>query len=302
MFVIRHKTAFILISTAVALLSLLAIIVFRLPIGVDFTGGSIIEVRYIDGRPAAEEITPRLDTLSLGSYRLQGSGDDRYIIRTKMLSETQRLPVIDALSLGDAKNVVEERFNSIGPVVGGELKRKAFAAMIVVILAIILFIAFAFRKVGKPVSSWKYGMVAVLTLAHDVLVPTGVFALLGRTSAVEIDILFVTAFLAILGYSVNDTIVVFDRIRENLKLNEEYRKKEDFDVTVGNSLTQTYARSFNTSFTMIIVLAALYAFGSDSVRYFSLALLIGTIAGTYSSIFLASPLLVYIQEKSKVKL
>lgn len=298
MFVIRHRTAFILISTTVALLSLLAIVVFRLPIGADFTGGSIMEVRYTEVRPEVLEVMSRLDTLSLGSYRLQGSGDDRYILRTKTLSEIERLPVLAALSLGGSKDIVEERFNSIGPVVGSELKRKAFAAMVIVILAIILFIAFAFRNVGKPVSSWKYGMVAVVTLAHDVLVPTGVFAILGRTGAVEVDILFVTAFLAILGYSVNDTIVVFDRIRENLKLNEEYRKKEDFEVTVGNSLTQTYVRSFNTSFTMIIVLAALYVFGSDSVRYFSLALLIGTIAGTYSSILLASPLLVYLQKRA----
>lgn len=299
MFVIRHKILFVVASLGLALAALFSVFVFGLSVSIDFTGGSIMEVRYEDGRPELSEVSGGLDTLSLGEYRLQPAGEDRYIVRMKTMSDVDRLSVLDALSLKGKKNIKEERFNSIGPVVGGELVRKAFAAMVFVLLAIVLFIAFAFRKVSKPVSSWKYGIVAVITLAHDVLIPTGVFAILGKTTGVEIDVLFVTAFLAILGYSVNDTIVVFDRIRENLRVNAAERSKEPFDEMVGRSLTQTYGRSFNNSFTMIIVLVALVLFGSVSTKYFSLALLIGTIAGTYSSILLASPLLVLIQQWGK---
>ena len=193
---------------------------------------------------------------------------------------------------------MQERFNSIGPTIGKELRNKAFVAIGIVIIAIMLFVAFVFRKVSKPVSSWKYGVAAIIALIHDIIVPTGVFAFLGYILGVEIDILFVMALLAILGYSVNDTIVVFDRVRENLRLNREHGSEESFDLTVGKSLNQTYARSINTSLTTLFVVIALFFFGSEATQDFALVLAIGIIAGTYSSIFLATPLLVAINKKS----
>jgi preprotein translocase subunit SecF len=193
--------------------------------------------------------------------------------------------------------MTEERFTTIGPTLGAELQRKAIAGIIVVLVMIIIFIAWAFRKVSRPLSSWKYGVVAIITLAHDVLVPAGVFAVLGQFMGVEIDLLFLTALLAILGYSINDTIVVFDRIRENLAGSYRTNMKEGFDQIVGRSLRETFMRSINTSLTTSLVLIALLVFGSPAIFYFALALLIGIIAGTYSSIFIASPLLVLIYEK-----
>ncbi|MHB1330543.1 MAG: protein translocase subunit SecF, partial [Minisyncoccota bacterium] len=170
-----------------------------------------------------------------------------------------------------------------------------------VVIMIVLFITFAFRKVStqtfnkddiKTPSSWKYGLATVISLAHDVIIPVGIFVFLGHYAGVEIDILFVTGLLAILGYSVHDTIVVFDRVRENLRVNQEKNQKEEFEVTVGRSVEQTFARSINTSVTIFITLLALYIFGSTSTKDFSLLLLIGVVVGTYSSIFVASPLLV----------
>ena len=190
----------------------------------------------------------------------------------------------------------------MGPVIGAELRQKELIAIALVILCIVLFIAFVFRKISEPVSSWKYGLVAIITLIHDIAIPSGVFALLVHYRAAEIDILFTTALLAILGISLNDTIVVFDRIRENLRRNREMRGKETFEETVGKSLQQTYIRSFNTSFTVILVLLSLFLIGGETTKNFALTLLVGMVAGTYSSIFLASPLLVILnnlQSKNK---
>ncbi|MBI2120896.1 MAG: protein translocase subunit SecF, partial [Parcubacteria group bacterium] len=192
---------------------------------------------------------------------------------------------------------IEKRFTSIGPVIGHELRAKAWVSIMAVLLAIVLFVAFAFRKVSLPVSSSKYGLITIVALAHDIIVPTGALALLGYFSGVEADVLFVTAILTILGFSVHDTIVVFDRVRENLKL----KVSENFSEVVGTSLRQTFVRSINTSLTVILVLAALLYFGPASTHNFSLILLIGIIAGTYSSVFLASPLLVLAEELQKKK-
>src|SRR3989344_9238967 len=189
--------------------------------------------------------------------------------------------------------IEERRFNSIGPTIGSELRSKALWAMLTVILAIVLYIAFAFRHVSHPISSWVYGLVAIVALVHDVLIPTGVYVALGHYFIdVQIDVLFVTAILTILGFSVHDTIVVFDRTRENLKLHSW----KEFDVTVGHSIEQTFVRSINTSLTVLLVILALYFFGGETTKNFALTLAIGVTIGTYSSIFLASPLLVAIEE------
>lgn len=299
MFVIKYRKIFFIISAVVIGLSVFAVSFFGLQLGIDFTGGSITEVSYPDGRPAKTELMGRLDTLPIGGYSLRETGENGYILRTRDLSEEERVGVLKILSINETNQVVEERFNSIGPIIGVELRNKAFVAIAIVMLAIILFIAFAFRKVSEPVSSWKYGLIAVIALLHDIIVPVGVFAVLGQVVSAEVDVLFVMALLAILGYSVNDTIVVFDRVRENLRINRDLNIREEFELTVGKSLNQTYMRSINTSLTTLFVLLSLFFIGSEITQNFALVLLTGVIAGTYSSIFLAAPLLVVVEKWSR---
>jgi len=296
MLIIKYRKIFYTISGLVIAASLGAIIMFGMNFGIEFTGGEIIETSYTE-RPAKDLIVSQLDALDIGAYSLRAAGDDEYILRVKPLEEAQREAVFAATTqVGNEVIGTIERFNAVGPTIGAELKDKAWVALIAVMVATILLIAVAFRKVSKPVSSWKYGVIAIIALLHDVIVPTGVFAALGYFLGAEVDVLFVMALLAILGYSVNDTIVVFDRVRENLRHNEENRSKEDFELTVGKSLNQTFVRSVNTSLTVLLVLLALFFVGATVTQDFSLVLIAGVIAGTYSSIFLAAPLLVTLQK------
>lgn len=302
MFVIKYKKIFFLISVVTILTSIFSVIYFGLNFGIDFKGGSLLEVRFENEIPSFEELQSVLNQEKIGQFNLRSSGENGFILRTIPLDEPQKANLLQDMSMGGRFEPIEERFNSIGPSVGDELKDKAIIAIIITLIVIILFVAFAFRTVSKPVSSWMYGLVAVFALAHDIMIPVGVFAFLGYSIGAEIDSLFVMALLAILGYSVNDTIIVFDRIRENLKLNQETHNKEQFDMTVGKSLSQTFARSINTSFTTFVVLVALFILGGEATKNFTLVLMTGVIAGTYSSIFLASPLLVFIQERKDRKL
>ena len=296
MLIIKYRKIFYILTALLISASIFSISFFGLNFGIDFTGGSILEISYPEGAPSKESIEARLKELPIGGFSLRSAGSssagEGFILRTKELSNDARLGVLQALSLNETFIVKQERLNTIGPVIGNELKNKALAAIAIVIAAFILFIAFVFRKVSEPVSSWKYGLIAVVALLHDGLIPIGMFSILGYLFGSEIDVLFVMALLAILGYSVNDTIVVFDRVRENLKLNKELNRKEDFELTVGKSLSQTYSRSINTSLTTAIVLLSLFFLGSPATEDFVLVLLTGVIAGTYSSIFLATPLLV----------
>ncbi len=299
MWVIERKKLFFILSGVTVGLSVLFVVLWGLVFGIDFTGGAITEVTYSE-RPEKEVVQERLDALAtLGAYSLRASGESNYILRTKDLEETERLAVNSALALGDSVEMEIERFNSIGPIIGEELRNKAFFAIGTVMLAIIFFIAFTFRHVSKPVSSWKYGAIAIVALFHDIIIPVGLFAVLGQFFGAEVDVLFVMALLAILGYSVNDTIVVFDRVRENLRDNEEANIREPFEETVGWSLNQTFVRSINTSLTTSLVLIMLFLFGGETTKWFALTLLSGVIAGTYSSIFLATPLLVWVKERQK---
>jgi len=292
MFIIKHKKIFISISIALVVLSIISLFVFGLKVGIDFKGGALTEVAYTNARPDQNTVNTELQTLNLGSISLQPTGDTGYIIKSRDLSQSEHDSVIKTLSNNGQNPLEEKSFNSIGPSVGKELTSKAIMAIILVSLAIICFIAFAFRKVSKPVSSWKYGIIAVITLLHDVAIPIGVFTLLSHFKGVEVDTLFVVAVLTILGLSVSDTIVVFDRIRENLR----NRVSTNFDETVGRSLEQSYVRSICTSLTVILVLLSLCFFGPTSTKYFALMLTAGMFFGTYSSIFLASPLLVLVEE------
>jgi preprotein translocase subunit SecF len=297
MFIIKHKKIFIGISAVLATLSILSLFTFKLNIGIDFKGGALTEVAYTIERPVQEVVEANLQTLDLGSVLIQPTGDLGYIIKSRDLNEVEHADLLKALSMGGKNTVEEKSFNSIGPSVGRELTRKAIIAIILVSLAIICFIAFAFRGVSKPVSSWRYGFIAIVTLLHDVAIPVGIFTVLSHYYGVEIDTLFVVAVLTILGLSVSDTIVIFDRIRENLKA--ENLNKVNFAEVVGHSLDQSYVRSISTSLTVILVLLALVFFGPSSTKYFALMLTSGMFFGTYSSIFLASPLLVLTEEWQK---
>ncbi|MDO8589723.1 MAG: protein translocase subunit SecF [bacterium] len=286
MFIVRHRKIFFAISGLLLAVSLWAMYVFGFNTSIDFKGGTLTEVKFSE-RPAQNEVESKIGALNLGGISIRPSGDANYAIRTRELTTEERQALIEVLG-----SAVVERQNTIGPVAGRELKDKAVKAILVVILMIVLFITFAFRKVSQPVSSWKYGLATIVALAHDIIIPTGAFVLLGHYMGAEIDLLFVTGLLAILGYSVHDTIVVFDRVRENLRISKETNTHEDFEVIVGKSVTQTFGRSINTSLTIFITLLALFLIGSPATKDFALLLIIGVIAGTYSSIFVASPLLV----------
>ncbi len=299
--IVKNRKIFYIISSIVVLASIISLFVFGLNYGIDFKGGSIMEVGYPLERPENGEVEALLATSGFKGFSLRASGDTDLIVRTAHLSEEDKTKLLGALSGGGKWPLEQKRFSSVGPTLGAELRSKALLSIALVIIAIILFIAFAFRKVSEPISSWKYGLMAIVALIHNVIIPTGVFAILGHYLGVEVDALFVTALLVVLGFSVHDTIVVFDRVRENLKKNKEYNKKEIFEETVGKSVSQTLARSINTSLTTIITLVALYIWGSESTKWFSLALLIGITVGTYSSICLASPLLVTIEKRQDNK-
>ena len=295
MFIVKHRKWFFIFSSILIALSVYGIFSYGFNFSVDFKGGTITEVRYEGTLPDKNDVEQKIETLSLGGFSVRPSGESNYAIRTRELNAAERDALIKTLG-----NPVVEKQNTIGPIAGAELKSKAVKAVIVVILMIVLFITFAFRKVSnaglsrgtRGVSSWKYGLATIIALAHDVIIPTGIFVILGHYIGLEIDLLFVTGLLAILGYSVHDTIVVFDRVRENLRINADKNFKEDFEITVGKSVKQTFGRSINTSLTIFITLLALFLVGSPATKDFAFLLIIGVIIGTYSSIFVASPLLV----------
>jgi preprotein translocase subunit SecF len=286
----RNLKYFFILPATLSVFALLAIILWGLKPGIDLSGGALLQVSYPNGAPTADQIQTVVKPLNIGEVLVQPTGTDGYVLRERALTNDEKIVLESAL--GTLGTVHEDQYNSVGPTLGTELLDKGLIALGLVTLCIILFIAFAFRHVSKPVASWKYGIVAIITLIHDVLIPTGLFALLGYINGAEVDSLFIVGLLTILGISINDTIVVFDRIRENLALNEARHKKEAYDEVVGRSIMQTLARSINTSLTVVIMLTALYIFGPSSTQNFALTLIVGMIAGTYSSIFLASPLLV----------
>lgn len=296
MFVVNYRKIWFALSAILIALSVWAMIAYGFKLSIDFKGGTITEVKYGENAPTLEALNADLTNLHIGGFSVRPSTTGDFIIRTKDLNDTERKAFNEALSSNGSQATIT-RQNTVGPIAGAELQSKAVKAVIVVILMIVLFITFAFRKVSRPVSSWKYGFATVIALAHDVIIPLGIFVFLGHYLGKEIDLLFVTGLLAILGYSVHDTIVVFDRVRENLT----FGKNEPFEETVGKSVTQTFGRSINTSLTIFITLLALYLYGSAATKDFALLLIVGVIVGTYSSIFVASPLLVTFFKLGKKK-
>ena len=292
----KNLKYFFILPGLLSLVAVIALGFWGLRPGIDLAGGSLLQVTYQDNRPPVQQVQKITEPLELGEMRVQPADTASYIIRTRALSNDEHNNL--STVLGGLGAMQEDQFTTIGPTIGAELLQKAWIAIALVVLCTIIFIAWAFRGVSKPVQSWKYGIVAIVTLLHDILVPAGLFAVLGHFVGAEVDALFIVALLTILGISINDTIVVFDRIRENLLLNEDKGKREEFEEVVGRSITQTIARSINTSLTVVIVLAALYFLGPVVTKNFALTLIVGMIAGTYSSIFLASPLLVAWQKWS----
>jgi len=325
--IIQRRKYYLVFSAILVAASLVLLFTWGLKPGIDFTGGSLLTVNFVNQeRPSQDSVRESLKDLNLGDISFQPVGDNGYDLKFKTVDEETHQSILNKLkenyssqaaanpvkieatdqngnpvnlgasALGikttsetdrTAKQVEEARFDSIGPAIGAELKTRSLYAIILVSLAIILYIAWSFRKVGGPIASWKYGLLAVVALIHDVSITCGAFVLLGYYLNIEVGTAFIAALLTILGYSVNDTIVVYDRTRENLR-----KYSGDFEEIVNKSVNETMVRSFNTSFTVMLTLLAVFVFGGASIKFFALALLIGVFFGTYSSIFVASALLV----------
>lgn len=262
------------------------IAVFGLKFGIDFTGGSVLEVHYSQGAPDLETVRTALAEAGLVDFTAQKVGDDGLIIKSKPMNEEKYQQVLAELKTLAAFSAGSENFQSIGPVVGRELQAKTKLFSILSLLVILIYIALSFRKISRPVSSAVYSITGILALAHDVVIPLGVFAVLGSFTGYEITVPIITAFLTVFGYSINDTVVVFDRTRENLL----HSRGESFESIIDKSLNQTLSRSINTVMTVLLVLFAIFFFGGASLKPFSLALILGVATGTYSSIFIATPL------------
>ncbi len=297
MFVVTHRRFFFWVTGLLLVGSIAALIILPPKLSIEFTGGSLVEVSYDATRPSHEELLTRVGALDLGEPSVRESGERGVTVRSRTLSPEEHEALLGALSKGGAEAVTELRFNSIGPSLGKELGTKALYAIGAVVLAIMLYIAFVFRKVAKPVPAWGYGVTAVAMLAIDIIVPSGFFAIYAYFTGAQVDTLFVIALLALLGYCINDVIVIFDRVREHLRTNEDQNVKETFEVTVGKSISETMGRSINTALTVALALLALIFFGSETTRTFALVMLVGVVAGTFSSICRSAPLLIPIAER-----
>lgn len=292
MFIIKYKSLFIGVAVAMVVASIILVAHFGIKKGVDFTGGTVVEITYT--------VHDNPESIGVESFKSEGvkvfkTGETSY----KFISEKSYEEVSSTMSTLLKKSerpYIETQVNTVGPTMGKEMTKKALIAIVIVAIAILGFIAFAFREVSLPVASWKYGVVAMVTIVHDIIIPTGAYAVLSAWYGAEIDTLFVVALLTVMAVTISDKIVVFDRIRENLKL---HGAKRSFDDVVGESLLQTFTRSINTSLTTVLSLIALYFFGPEATKFFSLTLIIGIVVGTYSSIFVASPILTIWNSKRK---
>jgi preprotein translocase subunit SecF len=286
--IIQKRNWLFILSGLILIPGLVYLGLYGLKLGIDFTGGTSMTVTFATARPDGPAVAAKISALGFGQATAQTAGEKDIIIRLPAVNNDQRQTIIDSLTKSYT-GLKEKAFDSIGPTIGAEMFRRALSAIALVLIAIIAYMSWAFRKVNVgPVPPWAYGLSAVIALVHDILIVIGIFAILGHFFNIEIDALFVTALLTVLGFSVHDTIVVFDRIRERLLQSHD----ESYEDTVNVSLNQTMVRSLATSFTTLLVLASLYLFGGLTIRNFILALLIGIASGTYSSIFVASPLLV----------
>jgi preprotein translocase subunit SecF len=285
--VIEYRKWWYSFSGLLLIISIVYLAFGGLKLGIDFTGGSLLQVTFLETRPTADAAELTLTDLNFGDIQAQPLGERDMIFRIRELSNAEKNKMLQALQASHGF-IEEVTFESIGPTIGAELRQKAIWSIVLVLIAIILYISWAFRGVSAgPAPSWVFGAAGILALAHDITIVAGLFAILGTYLHVEVDSLFVSALLTVLGFSVHDTIVVFDRIRERLK----HQGHRSFVEVINESINQTMVRSLNTSLTTLLVLLTLYLFGGDSIQWFVLALLVGIVVGTYSSIFVASPLL-----------
>jgi preprotein translocase subunit SecF len=282
---LQYSKKYFVFSGTLVLASLICLGIFGLNFGIDFTGGSILELEYAQDRPSNQEIKDHLAEFELGEIYVQPTEERGVILRLKDIDEDTHQNIVNKLRQN--QELQEQKFETIGPVIGKELKEKTKIVIILSLLAIVFYIAFAFRKIKRPLKSWQYGLVALVALFHDVVIPIGVLSILGKFYGIQVTIPVIVALLAVVGYSINDTVVIFDRIRENLLK----KANSDFKEIVNISLNQTIVRSLNTSITTLLVVSALFFLGGETLKPFALTLMFGIIAGTYSSIFLAPPLL-----------
>lgn len=295
--IIEKRKIWYIISILMFVVSILALLVFKLNLGIDFTGGSAMQVQLSNeiksnvdvksGDAFSKYLNENIANEKTGTITVQKINDKEFNLKFREISQADKEVIIGSLKDKVDPKVRELSFEVIGPTLGNELKNKTIIAIIVALIAIIAYVAFAFRKASYPIKSWKYGVIAIMGLLHDIVITVGVFSILGHFFKIEIDILFITALLTILGHSIMDTIVVYDRIRENIR-----KTNDTFDVIANTSINETLARSINTSVATLLSLFAVFFFGGESIRMFALALIIGITLGTYSSIFMASPLLV----------
>jgi len=286
----KYSKFYYIASGVLVLTTIVCLFVFGLKFGIEFVGGSSMQVEFDPPaggqRPPNDTIQQALGEFDLGQITIQPTGANGVIMQFKGIDEVTHQQILDKLN--GLVQTSEKSFQYIGPSIGQELRNKTELAIVLALLAITLYIAFAFRKVSRPVNSWKYGFASLIALFHDILIPIGVFSILGKLYNVEITIPIIAALLTVLGFSVHDTIVIFDRIRENILR----QGMAQFEETVNWSLNQTLGRSLSTVFSTLIVLATIFFFGGETLKYFSLALIIGITSGAYSSIFIAGPLLV----------
>ncbi|OGM98890.1 MAG: protein-export membrane protein SecF [Candidatus Yanofskybacteria bacterium RIFCSPLOWO2_01_FULL_41_34] len=291
-----HKiyTIMFWVSILLAKSSIVVVLIFGLRLGVDFKGGSVLELEFTKGRPEIEAVQKSL--FDFKDLSLTPFGANGLIIRTGELSEQNHQIILGKFKTSFPSSGLEERkFDSVGPLIGNELKNKSIIAIILVLFGVIVYIAIVFRRLSGVLPFWAMGLSAIVALVHDVVIPMGVFALLGHFYGIEISAVFVAAALTVLGYSVSDTVVVFDRVRENVGRDISKFRHVDmsFGAVVHRSIMQTLTRSLNTTFTTLLSLIAIYLFGGESIKYFALAMIMGIFLGAYSSIFVASPLLVW---------
>ena len=287
---LKYYKLFFVISGLILLFGIISLAVYHLKLGIDFKGGSQIELQFSKAVDTTK-VQSVLKSENLGNFQVQTASGNSVLLETENLNQDQHNKLLADLKKG-AGDFTETHYDSIGPVIGKELTQNAFWQLLFVSLGIVFYIGYAFRKVTKPVTSWRFGGAALIALFHDLLFVLGFFSILGHFKGVEIDSLFVTAMLTVLGFSVHDTIVVFDRIRENLRV----YPGQSIEYVVNHSIAQTLVRSLNTSLTVLFVLLSLLLFGGETIKYFVLALFVGIIVGTYSSIFIASPVLVLWQK------
>lgn len=317
--VMKYKFVYLSITGVLFVLSVGALLVFGLKPGIDFTGGTLIEVSFAKERPDIGMIQTALEPLAFGTIVIQPTKDRNMIIRTRYVDEVEHQKILETLRAafeeeasapvmievegGEkiegtafgakiAPSVIEERVETIGPTISAELRRRALGAGLATVFITLIYIGYAFRSVSRKVASWKYGLSAIMAMVYNIIVIMGLFAVLGKYNSVEVDIPFVVALLTVFGYSINDTIVVFDRVRENFIRN----RGEAFSELVDRGINETIVRSLTTGCSTLLVLFALFLFGGATIHYFALALIIGIIFGTTSSIFVASAILVAWEE------